>query len=387
MRLGINGFFWNQETTGSGQYTHQLVDELLALPDGPECVLFRPHCKRAPASTIASTRKGKVEERFLSWPAPLGENLAKLWFEQVSFPQACLEQKVDVAHVPYFAAPFQARGSTVVTVHDLIPLILPAYRGSILVRWYTRLVAAGARRAQAVITDSLSSKRDITTLLEIPAARVHVVYLAANEIFRPVRDVQALAAMRQKYDLEGEYVLYLGGFDHRKNVKTLLLAFAALVDDSSLKARLVIAGPLPDRESPFLPDPRAMAQRWDLKDRVSFIGWVPDEDKPALYSEATLFVFPSLYEGFGLPPLEAMSCGTAVITSNRGSLPEVVGDGAMLVDPQDADALARAMNALLRDEVQRKELSARGMERARVFSWKKTATETMEIYKSAVAAG
>lgn len=385
MRLGINGFFWNQETTGSGQYTHQLVDELLALPDGPECVLFRPHRKRAPTSTIASTRK--VEERFLSWPAPLGENLAKLWFEQVSFPQACLEQKVDVAHVPYFAAPFQAHASTVVTVHDLIPLILPAYRGSILVRWYTRLVAAGARRARAVITDSLSSKRDITTLLEIPAARVHVVHLAANEIFRPVRDAQALAAMRQKYDLEGEYVLYLGGFDHRKNLKMLLLAFAALVDDSSLKARLVIAGPLPGRESSFFPDPRAMAERWDLKDRVSFIGWVPDEDKPALYSEATLFVFPSLYEGFGLPPLEAMSCGTAVITSNRGSLPEVVGDGAMLVDPQDADDLARAMNALLRDEVQRKELSAKGLERARVFSWKKTATQTMEIYKSAVAAG
>jgi glycosyltransferase involved in cell wall biosynthesis len=323
----------------------------------------------------------------LSWPAPLGENLAKLWFEQVSFPQACLEQKVDVAHVPYFAAPFQARARTVITVHDLIPLILPAYRGSILVRWYTRLVAAGARRAQAVITDSLSSKRDITTLLEIPAARVHVVHLAANEIFRPVRDAHALAAMRQKYDLEGEYVLYLGGFDHRKNLKMLLLAFAALVDDSSLKARLVIAGPLPDRESSFFPDPRAMAERWDLKDRVSFIGWVPDEDKPALYSEATLFVFPSLYEGFGLPPLEAMSCGTTVITSNRGSLPEVVGDGAMLVDPQDADDLARAINALLRDEVQRKELSAKGLERARVFSWKKTATQTMEIYKSAVAAG
>ena len=114
MRLGINGFFWNQETTGSGQYTHQLVDELLALPDGPECVLFRPHRKREPTSTIASTRK--VEEHFLSWPAPLGENLAKLWFEQISFPQACLEQEVDVAHVPYFAAPFRAPGSTVVTV-------------------------------------------------------------------------------------------------------------------------------------------------------------------------------------------------------------------------------------------------------------------------------
>jgi glycosyltransferase involved in cell wall biosynthesis len=238
-----------------------------------------------------------------------------------------------------------------------------------------------------VITDSLSSKRDITTLLEIPAARVHVVHLAANKIFRPVRDAHALAAMRQKYDLEGEYVLYLGGFDHRKNLKTLLLAFPAHVDDSSLTARLVIAGPLPDRESSFFPDPRAMAQRWDLKDRVSFIGWVPDEDKPALYSEATLFVFPSLYEGFGLPPLEAMSCGTTVITSNRGSLPEVVGDGAMLVDPQEADDLTRAMNALLRDEVQRKELSAKGLQRARVFSWKKTATQTMEIYKSAVAAG
>jgi len=130
-----------------------------------------------------------------------------------------------------------------------------------------------------------------------------------------------------------------------------------------------------------------MVERWGLKDRVSFIGWVPEEDKPTLYSEAALFVFPSLYEGFGLPPLEAMSCGTAVITSNRGSLPEVVGDGAMLVDPHDVDGLAHAMSALLRNEVEREELAAKGLERARVFSWKKTVTQTMEVYSSAAAGG
>jgi len=382
MRLGINGLFWNRETTGSGQYAHQLVRGLLILPDGPECLLFTAKeqmVKRGPLIP-----RSKMQECSLSPPIPLTKNLSKLWFEQISFPRACLRQEVDLAHVPYFAPPLRIGSKIVVTIHDLIPLILPAYRGSILVRLYTRLVAMGAGRASAIITDSRSSKKDIVDLLRVPAERVHVVYLAAKEMFKPTRDAEQLDVVRQKYGLEGEYILYLGGFDQRKNLKTLLSAFALM--DDSLKARthLVIAGTLPRENTPFFPDPRLAVERLGLRDRVRFVGWVPEEDKPALYSGATLFVFPSLYEGFGLPPLEAMACGTVVIVSDRSSLPEIAGEGGLLVDPHNAGDLAGAMSTLMEDEERREELASKGLEQARRFSWPKTAAATMAVYRSVV---
>lgn len=274
----------------------------------------------------------------------------------------------------------------VVTIHDLIPFILPAYRGSVLVRLYTRLVAAGARRARAIITDSGCSKQDILDLLDVPPARVHVVYLAVNETFKPVEDAQKLEVIREKYNLPSEYILYLGGFDQRKNVTTLILAFAKMIESAGAKAHLVIAGRLPTQNSAFFPDPLPAVERAGLQDRVSFIGWVPEEDKPALYSRADMFVFPSLYEGFGLPPVEAMSCGAAVIASNRGSLPEVVGEGGLLIDPLDVDGLAAALTALAEDEGRRRELAAKGLHQARRFSWQKTVAETLEVYR-AVATG
>lgn len=349
-------------------------------PEEPQCLLFRP-CETVSEENL-QTLNNRLQEYLLASPTAFGENLTKLWFEQISFPRACLSHEVDVAHVPYFAAPIRSRSRTVVTIHDLIPLILPAYRGSILVRSYTRLVAAGAKRADAVITDSESSRRDITNLLGIPPSRVHVIHLAASRIFNPVRDAQELERIRHKYSLPKGYILYLGGFDQRKNLKTLLRAYAETGQRSSLRAELVIAGALPERDSPFFPDPRLMVERWSLGKRVSFIGWVPEEDKPALYSEAALFVFPSYYEGFGLPPLEAMSCGTAAITSDRGSLPEVVGEGAMLVDPENVGALARAMTTLLENTARRQELAAEGLKRARLFSWEKTVAETIQVYES-----
>jgi glycosyltransferase involved in cell wall biosynthesis len=384
MRLGINGFFWNHRLTGSGQYTRQLVYGLSRLPDGPEGVLFTT--KGGELHTDPESLGASIQGCMLTPSIPLTENLSKLWFEQISFPRACLKRRVETAHVPYFAPPLHSDTKVVVTIHDLIPLILPAYRGSVLVRLYTRLVSAAARRATAIIADSQASKQDITSLLEIPPERIHVVYLAVGEDFRPVQDPQALAQIREKYDLTDQYILYLGGFDQRKNLKTLLSAFSLLVDTLSPSVHLVIAGSLPRESSSFFPDPQVIAQRLGLEDRVSLIGWVPEEDKPALYSAATVFVFPSLYEGFGLPPLEAMACGAPVITSDRSSLPEIGGQGAVLVDPEDTDALAAAIVTLIEDKKGREELAARGLERARGFSWERTAAETLAVYKSVAKA-
>jgi len=370
MRVGINGLFWEVQT-GSGQYTRCLVRELTALKI--EYTLFLPRHKPG---------TGDPHHRLIT-PFSKNENLAKVWFEQISFPRAC--RGMDVAHVPYFAPPLYPSIPTVVTIHDLIPLILPTYKGSILVRFYTGLVSIAAKRAQAIITDSRSSKRDIIDLLKIPGERVHVIPLAADERFKPGVGTAELDQVRRKYSLPQEFILYLGGFDQRKNMKTLFTGFRGLKKRLGDRCPLVIAGALPSKDTAFFPHPRRLAEEAGVSDAVRFIGWIPEEEKPALYRLATLFLYPSLYEGFGLPPLEAMASGTPVIASNTSSLPEVVGQGGILVDPQDPAAWAEAMVALLTSPQRREELRAKAVEQAQKFGWRKTARETLELYKQVAA--
>lgn len=384
MRIGVSGFFLGQPTTGSGQYTENLLRELLRLDTENQYVLFYPSFQRSADSKQLKAVSRGFDEHVLATPFDnRSRNLAKLLFEQVAFPLACRRLDLDLAHVPYFASPLFSAVPIVVTVHDLIPLILPAYRGSPIVRLYTRLVAAAARRAEAIITVSQASQRDIVRCLHVPPERVHVTYEAAGETVQPVEDEAHLAAIRQKYALPERYLIFLDGFDQRKNLSALLRAFALLVNKQQ-QARLVIAGKLPGRDSPLFPDPRRLVRELGVEKTVTFTGWVPEEDKPALYSGAVAFVFPSLYEGFGLPAVEALACGTPVIVSNRSSLPEVVGEGGILVEPTDVEALAEAMEVLLVDDALRAELRQRALAQAAKFSWKQTAQETLAVYRKAV---
>jgi glycosyltransferase involved in cell wall biosynthesis len=373
VRVGINGLFLSRPDAGSGQYLVHLIGALASLGAKEEYVILE-----VGNSSI---------EGFSSWVLrnPFGgrnENLAKLWFEQISFPRAGLNMGLDVLHVPYFAPPLWKPRPVVVTVHDLIPMILPDYRGSALVRAYTRLVAAASRTAALILADSEASRRDVLRLLRVPAGRVRTVYLAADPAFRPP-DPEAVGAVRRKYGLEKPYVLYLGGFDRRKNVVGLVRAFARLPQSIQDRHHLVIAGRLPPQDSEFFPDPRSAAQRAGVAGGVIFLGWVPEEEKPALYGGATCFAFPSIYEGFGLPPLEAMACGTPVVASNAGSLPEIVGDGGLLVEPSDQAALVEALVRLLEDADDRHLLSRRALEQASRFTWERTALETLAAYREA----
>ena len=281
-------------------------------------------------------------------------------------------------HTPYWASPLFSRIPGVVTVHDLIPALLPAYRGGVLGKAYNLLVRASARRAAYVLTDSQAARQDILRHLHIAPHRVEAIHLAAEARFRPIHDPTALNRVRHKYELPCSYLLYLGGFDVRKNVSGILRAFARL---DGTETRLVIAGQLPRQDSGLFPDPRRIATELGILDRVLFTGWVDEEDKPALYSGAVAFLFPSLYEGFGLPPLEAMSCGTPVIASDRSSLPEVVGNGGLCVDPENATAMAEAMRALTTNVTLRRELREASLAQAERFSWQRCAQATMETYQ------
>lgn len=308
-------------------------------------------------------------------------NLAKLDFEQRVFPRAARRGSFQLAHVPHFGPPVLPSLPTIVTIHDLIPLILPAYRGSLRVRLYTRLAALGARRAQAVVADSDACARDIATHLRIPRARIHTVYLAAGARYQPARAAEPIQRVREKYRLPERFLLYLGGFDVRKNVPHLIGSFARLREEHQAGWKLVLAGPLPDSESAFFPDPRRATRAHQVQESVQLIGFVAEEDKPALYSAARAFLYPSEYEGFGLPPLEAMACGTPVIASNRASLPEVVGDAGWLLEPYDVGGWCEALRALIHDDALVQERRERGLAQAGRFSWERAGRETLAIYR------
>ena len=378
MKIALSGAFWGMDTTGSGQYLHHLLHGLLELVPAEDCVLFLP--RQAPGAAAVCPCPWEV------LPTPLdrlGKNPAKLWFEQRAFPQGCRRQGVDVAHVPYFAPPCCPTVPTVVTIHDLIPLLLPAYRGGPLVRGYMRLVSWSARRAALVLTDSHASARDIQRLLHIPPSRLRVIPLAADACYRPLAP-EAYRPTLARLGLPVPYMLYLGGFDRRKNLAGLLAAFArARVPGISL----VIAGRLPAKDSAFAPDPRPIAQRLGLAGRVHYTGWVAEEDKPALYVGALAFLFPSYYEGFGLPVLEAISCGTPVVVGRGSALEEVAGEGGLAVPPDDVGALAEAITALANDAALRRRLAAQGLIHARRFSWQETARRTLAAYREALGAG
>ncbi|TAK30219.1 MAG: glycosyltransferase family 1 protein [Chloroflexota bacterium] len=366
VRVGINGFFLSEPMTGSGQYTIALLRELRAIEGRHEFLAY----DRGPLGRETGRLCALLSD-------PHRSNPAKLMFEQVGVPLWCCRNRVDLLHVPYFAAPLFGPRPTVVTVHDLIMLALPEYRGSPFVRSYMALACAAARRASLLIADSICTQRDIIRFLHVPEERIRVIPLAVDGSFCPTLDRAQLESVRRRYGLSDNFVFYIGGLDRRKNVSTLVAAWRHV--DGPYE--LAVAGRTYSGDRTMFPDLERAAFEAGVTERVRFLGLVPEEDKPYLYAAARLFVFPSLYEGFGLTPLEAMRCGTPVVCSNSSSLPEVVGDAAELCDPHDARALAETINRVLRDPARQEELRARGLARAGQFSWSRVGRETLAAYK------
>lgn len=247
-----------------------------------------------------------------------------------------------------------------------------------------RLVAHAAHKATLIITVSQHSKQDMIDALKLPAERIRVIYNAAGDEFFPIADQAVLAETRKRYGVGDEYIFYLGGLDQRKNVPQLVRAFGHLYKQlGNPNLQLFISGNPDKQNGAFFPDPRPVAAELGITEQVIY-RFVEDKDKPAMYSGASLFAFPAIYEGFGLPPLEAMSCGAPVVCSNRTSLPEVVGDAALSVDPDDTQALVEAMKRVLTDNMLRNDLRARSLKQAAKFNWRKAATETISAYEEAM---
>ncbi|HNT75442.1 MAG TPA: glycosyltransferase family 1 protein [Anaerolineae bacterium] len=376
MRVLFNGWFWRTPETGSGQYVRCLLMALAQLAPEHEWMVLLP------ARSAAVTREGRL---WLYYVPAMDNHLGKVWWEQATVPWAARRFRADVLHVPYWAPPATVSLPTVVTIHDLIPLLLPAYRGGLGGRVYTALVRATAPRATLLLTDSEAARADIVHHLRTPAGRVRAIPLAADARYAPealAADAEVLATR----NLRPGYALYVGGFDVRKNLGATLSAFAR-AREVVPEARLVVAGKLPARDTRFMPDPRRLARQAGLSsEAVVFTDFVPEAELPALYRGARAFLFPSRYEGFGLPPLEALACGTPVIAAHTASLPEVVGEGGLLAAPDDVAGLAAALIRLLTDAAFYQEKRAAALTQAARFSWETTARRTLESYTAAITA-
>lgn len=315
MHLAVNGWFARQLTTGSGQYLHHLLKTLPTTAPATRISLLLPFPHNAYHLTQMHEEWPGVTLMRVTIPR-LPEKVAKLWWEQVAVPLATKKLQADLLWVPYWAAPLWQPCPVVVTIHDVIHRLLPTYQGGRLQRLYTALVSYTAQRSAAAITVSHAAARDIHQTLQMPDARVHVVYNGLAEQL-PVHDADR-DRVKQQYALPDRFFLYLGGFDVRKNVETTIRAYRRYLDKGGDPAvRLVIAGRLPQHDSTFAPDPQKTAAEVDLLIQIHFCGYVNEVDKPVLYQLATAFIFPSLYEGFGLMALEAMQAGTPVVTSSR----------------------------------------------------------------------
>ena len=378
MHIAINAYFWNRPNTGSGQYTRQLVYHLNRLVSDLELTLIVPMAPGDPEPDAVPP--GIHVERVAVRPGHLG----KVLFEQRGFPAACRRAGATLAHVPYWGPPLRSPIPMVVTIHDLTTLLVPEYNRGARARLYNALVSAAARGADHVLTDSFSSKLDIMDHLGIDERDITAIYLGVGPQYapNPAGGDNSLVdmAVAKKYDLPEFYVLYLGGYEAHKNILNLLQAYTYVAKALGEEYPLVLAGKKPPAVSDTYPDYDGMIERAGLSKYVRWIGYVDEEDKPLLYRNAEVFVFPSRREGFGLPPLEAMACGTPVVASDSGSLPEIVGPAGFAIDPDDARNMAGAIIAIIMQEPLAADLRRQGLDQAAKFTWENTAVETLKVY-------
>ena len=367
MRVALDGIPLVAAKTGVGHYTNSLAEWLARTHDDHQYELLSPF--DFPFGGENGRRPPNLSKRF----TPVRSVFRKWWL--VGLPTLLHISPVDLFHGTNYCVPVFAPCPTVVTIHDLSLLAQAATHEAANVTRGRRRMPIMARRATAVIAPSEWTRREVIERLGVPPGDVRVIYEGAREGMCPVAE-GACAPVLARHQIRPPYILYVGTIEPRKNLTTLLHAYDEVLRASRHRPQLVLCGGRGWLDNEVF----RLVEQLRLGDDVRFTGYVADEDLPALYSGAEVFVYPSLYEGFGLPPLEAMACGTPVVTSNTSSLPEVVGEAGVTLAPRDVGALARALVRLLDDRDLRAGLGRAGRERAAQFSWARAANETQALY-------
>jgi glycosyltransferase involved in cell wall biosynthesis len=356
---------------GIGTYVRNLLRHLSRIDSTTEYVIL---CRVQDCGVVE-----ELGENFRAVPEPAA---AYSFSEQLRIPMDLRREGADLFHAPHYVLPPLVPCRSIVTIHDCIHLRFPQYLSGRLAYAYARSsLWVATHRSNRVLTVSEASKRDILRYFHVPETKIDVIYNAIDERFGEPPDDEEVSRVRERYQLNDPFILYAGNIKPHKNLERLIEAFQMLRRGNLEHVKLLIIG---DEISKYATLRRAV-HKYKLHKHVRFFGFVPDRTLAVLYRLARVFVFPSLYEGFGLPPLEAMASGTPVITSNVSSLPEVVGDAAVLIDPYRSDAIADAIQRVLTEPVLHEELRRRGLQRVRDFSWERSVRRVREIYEEVLA--
>lgn len=371
MKIGWNVTLLKNNLSGVGNYIEKVIKKINCMNTRNNLVLFGTD------NNYNYKKLNFKDEIILSNKIISDSKILRIIWEQIILPLKSKKQQIDILHCPAHVIPLFSSQITVVTVHDLAFKLFPK-----TFRWQNRIylnliVPLSIKRADMIIAVSKNTKEDIVKEYGINPDKIKVIYNGVNDKYKPIKNKKTTNKLKEKYKLPKNYILYLGTLEPRKNIKRLIKAFDKL-NHNDLK--LVIAG----GKGWLYDDIFKLVKTLNLENKIIFTGYIDEEDIVPLYSSATIFIYPSLYEGFGLPPLEAMACGTPVITSNISSLPEVVGDAAITVDPYDINDIASSIRQILNNKILQEDLRKKGLQQAQKFSWEKTAEETLKLYKECI---
>ncbi len=368
MRIGIDARMYSTEFTGIGRYVYELVKQLKEVDDKNEYVLFMNEPEYSKFEDSKRFKKVLVKARHYS----VREQLGYLW--------ALRRAKLDLMHFTHFNAPILYRRPSVVTIHDLTLSFFPGKKmNSAFYRTaYNIVLKSAVKNARKVIAVSENTKADLVEIAGTAPAKVEVIYEGVGEEFGPRGDKEYQEDVHRKYSITRDFLLYTGVWRGHKNLVNLIKAFALLREGpEGYDMQLVITG----EEDPYYPEVKRTVKELGLEHHVIYTGMVPEKELVALYQTATAYVFPSLYEGFGLPPLEAMRCGTPVVASKVSCIPEICGEAsAIYFDPYDPEDISNSIRKVLLDESLQKELRECGLKHSLKFSWEKMAEKTLEVY-------
>ncbi len=368
MRIAIDIRPLTVSSTGTGTYAFNLIKEIARIDRENEYWLCAHRdITRSFKEELSGNSNLHLQIDHYPWGI--------LW-QQLCLPSLLKKLKIDLLHSTLLTLPFSVPCPSVVTIHDLVFRMFPQ-KHTLANRTVTNFsVANSVRISQRIIANSENTKKDLMKTLGVPEEKIEVTLLAAESIYRPYGNSQVLAKIREKHSQGEKFLLSVGTLEPRKNFFRLIQAFRGFRERISGPPKLLIVG----RKGWSYGKVLRAASKLGLERDVIFTGYLPSQEMPLLYNACEFFVYPSLYEGFGLPPLEAMACGKAVISSGNSSLPEVVGEAGILVDSCQVKEIEEAMIRLWREEKLRKELGSRGLKRAKLFSWEKMAESTLKIY-------